>query len=55
MNPQDSEHAPVLTQMTAIGRYGQPNEIASAVSFLAGPDASYISGATLNVDGGMMS
>jgi NAD(P)-dependent dehydrogenase (short-subunit alcohol dehydrogenase family) len=38
--------------VTALGRYGRPEEIASAVAFLAGPSASYITGATLNVDGG---
>jgi 3-oxoacyl-[acyl-carrier protein] reductase len=54
MNPETAGHAPALTQMTALGRYGQPNEIASVVAFLAGPDASYITGATLNVDGGLL-
>ena len=54
INPETAGHAPALTQMTALGRYGQPNEIASLVAFLAGPDASYITGATLNVDGGLL-
>ena len=54
INPETAGHAPALTQMTALGRYGQPNEIASVVAFLAGPDASYITGATLNVDGGLL-
>jgi 3-oxoacyl-[acyl-carrier protein] reductase len=52
MNPQDGAFADTLTAMAALGRYGQPDEIAAAVAFLAGPDASYITGATLNVDGG---
>ena len=34
------------------GRYGRVEEIAGAVSFLAGPDATYITGTTLNIDGG---
>ena len=34
-------------------RAGQPNEVASAVAFLASDDASYITGHTLNVDGGL--
>lgn len=54
MNPQDSAFADQLRAMTSLGRYGQPDEIAGAVAFLAGPDARYITGATLNVDGGQI-
>jgi 3-oxoacyl-[acyl-carrier protein] reductase len=35
-------------------RFGEPREIAAAVSFLAGPDSSYITGQVLCVDGGMV-
>jgi NAD(P)-dependent dehydrogenase (short-subunit alcohol dehydrogenase family) len=35
-------------------RYGWPEEIAAAVAFLARPDASYITGTTLYVDGGLL-
>lgn len=52
MNPETSAHADALRALTPLGRYGRPEEIAAAVAFLAGPDASYITGATLNVDGG---
>jgi 3-oxoacyl-[acyl-carrier protein] reductase len=53
MNPASSDFAPTLTALTALGRYGRAEEVASAVAFLAGPEASYITGATLNVDGGL--
>ncbi|MDJ0875610.1 MAG: 3-oxoacyl-ACP reductase family protein [Desulfobacterales bacterium] len=52
MNPEDGEKADQMKQQTALGRYGQPNEVAGVVAFLAGPDATYITGATVNVDGG---
>ncbi len=37
----------------ALGRLGEPEDIAKAVAFLAGPDAGYITGETLHVNGGM--
>jgi len=52
MNPDEGPFADTLKAMTTLGRYGRPEEIAAAVAFLAGPDAAYITGATLNVDGG---
>jgi NAD(P)-dependent dehydrogenase (short-subunit alcohol dehydrogenase family) len=41
-------------QQQAIGRIGYPDEIARAVAFLASPDASYITGTELVVDGGWL-
>ena len=52
MNPQDGPFADMLRSLASLGRYGQPGDIAAAVAFLVGPEAGYITGATLNVDGG---
>ena len=37
----------------ALGRLSEPSDVAAAVSFLAGPDSDYITGQTIEVDGGM--
>jgi 3-oxoacyl-[acyl-carrier protein] reductase len=52
MNPDDSRHARLMTMMTALGRYGEPEDVARAAVFLASRESGYITGATLNVDGG---
>ena len=52
MNPEVGEFADSLRGVMALGRYGQPRDIASVVSYLAGPEAAYVTGANWNVDGG---
>jgi NAD(P)-dependent dehydrogenase (short-subunit alcohol dehydrogenase family) len=37
-----------------LGHFGQPHDIGRAVAFLAGPDARFVTGQVLNVDGGML-
>jgi 3-oxoacyl-[acyl-carrier protein] reductase len=49
--PEDAKNA-MLGQI-ALGRFGEPADIARAVAFLAGPSAAYITGETLHVNGGM--
>ncbi len=49
--PEESRAA--LQGQIALGRLGAPEEIAAAVGFLASPGASYITGTTLHVNGGM--
>ncbi|HLB21440.1 MAG TPA: SDR family oxidoreductase, partial [Solirubrobacteraceae bacterium] len=42
-----------MVNATALGRAGEPEEVAAAIVFLAGDDASYVTGQTLNVSGGL--
>lgn len=52
MNPVEGPFAATLKALTATGEYGKGDDIAQAVVFLASANASYITGATLTVDGG---
>jgi 3-oxoacyl-[acyl-carrier protein] reductase len=52
MNPASGDFAQSLIPLMAVGRYGHAEEIASFVAYLAGPEAGYITGASLTIDGG---
>jgi 3-oxoacyl-[acyl-carrier protein] reductase len=53
-NPDSGEFADSMRQLTAVGHYGRPDDIASAVAYLASPEAAFITGITWNVDGGFV-
>jgi 3-oxoacyl-[acyl-carrier protein] reductase len=52
MNPESSEFASSQHGLMAIKRHGTPEEIAGMVAYLASPEAAYVTGASLNIDGG---
>lgn len=52
---QPSEKLPTFGQNTPMGRAGQPTELAPAYVFLASPESSYVTGATIHVNGGIPS
>ena len=53
LNPPDGEWAPVMRENTALKRYGHVDDVAAMVAFVAGPEGSFITGASLTVDGGV--
>ena len=52
MNPDNTETAEMLKKLMALPRYGAAEEIAAMVAYLAGPEAGYVTGASLLIDGG---
>jgi 3-oxoacyl-[acyl-carrier protein] reductase len=52
MNPADGPFAEMLKGLLAVPRYGHADEIAGLVAYLAGPEAGYVTGASLTIDGG---
>ncbi len=52
MNPAEGAFAESLLELMAVRRYGRAEEIAGFVAYLAGPEAAYITGASLTIDGG---
>lgn len=53
MNPDGGPVSDIVKPGIALGRYGQSHEIASVVAFLAGPEASFVTGADIVADGGL--
>ncbi|HEY1453896.1 MAG TPA: 3-oxoacyl-ACP reductase family protein [Roseiarcus sp.] len=52
LNPASGDWAVPQKANTALSRYGSVDDVAALVAFVAGPQASYITGASLTVDGG---
>ncbi|MNF64658.1 MULTISPECIES: 3-oxoacyl-ACP reductase family protein [Pseudomonas] len=52
MNPENGDFAATMKGLMAIERYGRAEEIAAFVAYLAGPEAGYVTGASLSIDGG---
>ncbi|MEU9604825.1 SDR family oxidoreductase [Streptomyces sp. NPDC048057] len=55
LNPADGPMAETIRGYTALGRFAEPVDVASVVAHLAGPDAGYVTGARIAVDGGFTS
>lgn len=53
MNPDEGEFADTVRSFSAVGQYGQTRDIASAVAYLASPEAGYVTGVNWNIDGGV--
>ncbi len=52
MNPADGPNAPMMHSFMALARHGRPEDIAGMVAYLVGPEGGYVTGASLNIDGG---
>ncbi|MDX1150822.1 SDR family oxidoreductase [Sinorhizobium medicae] len=52
MNPANGDHAEAQRERIATGGFGEPQDIAGFVAWLAGPDGKFVSGASLTIDGG---
>ncbi len=54
MTGKSDAQVEAITKMNPLGRLGQPDDIASVVAFLAGPDSGWINGQTIRANGGVV-
>lgn len=54
MNPADSQFADIIRGFVALGHYGTKIDVAELVAFLANPSSKFITGASINIDGGLV-
>lgn len=54
MNPADSQFADIIRGFVPLGHYGNKIDVAELVAFLANPASKYITGACINIDGGLV-
>jgi 3-oxoacyl-[acyl-carrier protein] reductase len=52
LNPASGPFAETMKSFMALKRYGKPDEIAGVVAYLASPEAAFVTGASLTIDGG---
>src|SRR3989440_9312741 len=52
LNPADGDWADMLRKLMALPRYGSGDEVAAMVAYLASPEAGFVTGASLTIDGG---
>ncbi|PYS91017.1 MAG: oxidoreductase [Acidobacteria bacterium] len=52
LNPASGDFADMLRSLMALPRYGSGDEVAALVAYLAGPEAGFVTGASLTIDGG---